>query len=644
MKKNILFLLFLLAAFKGAGQGIQEALEPNFLGDSIIVPSIVKYDTLCTQDDIAVDPVTKKSNTLRKSFAGLTYVPVSYDDAGDKMGYILLTHEENNKNDSLGDGGGVTQFKVQKDNSGKWSVVKQTIGKNKNVKYKNVNFDNVGGIVNARGIISWRDSRQDMENKPHVLVCEDINQTSNADISASFSSLADFKIPAELTLPADPNSIIPENTTLKKYQELNWITEIDPVAAVAVRKQYTMGKFGHTNVLKTVAGFIMTSNTMPSVLFKYEAQELDDPSQGELKFYKQEKDGHGEWISLSDSVKITDSNGNMKDTIMQVFDSLLVIQEKALKKGATMFANLAGIAYDDNMGILYLAERGTDNSGDNFNNPSKIFNGTLANHLSKRDSADGSKDGVITDYYGRILELNVATDALDVALEGGNTKDGKYNFSNPTELSIVKSATLNEQGGNLTYLVIKEDINGITQRRNPSQITDVKNKINETYALQISQETDYNDPLQFPFKPSIDSLKLFLIGPKGTQITGGCSSPDLSTASGDTYFACIRSSDGGSGSIHKNMVVAFRNIILPEILTALDKPEFSSDKNTFEVWPNPVERILYLNKTTDIGLYNIEGILMKQIKNTSEINITNLPKGAYFIQNSDKQVKKVIIQ
>jgi len=68
-----------------------------------------------------------------------------------------------------------------------------------------------------------------------------------------------------------------------------------------------------------------------------------------------------------------------------------------------------------------------------------------------------------------------------------------------------------------------------------------------------------------------------------------------------------------------------------------------------EVFPNPVTNQLFVNSGTTtlayISIYSLTGKLIYSVKNTQQINMTNLPNGLYLIElgaNGMKAFKKVV--
>ncbi len=62
----------------------------------------------------------------------------------------------------------------------------------------------------------------------------------------------------------------------------------------------------------------------------------------------------------------------------------------------------------------------------------------------------------------------------------------------------------------------------------------------------------------------------------------------------------------------------------------------------FSVFPNPVNGTLYLSLKGDYKIYNITGIVVKQARATSNINVASLASGVYWIRNSQGAVVKFV--
>ncbi|MFY0484094.1 choice-of-anchor I family protein [Flavobacterium sp. PLA-1-15] len=73
--------------------------------------------------------------------------------------------------------------------------------------------------------------------------------------------------------------------------------------------------------------------------------------------------------------------------------------------------------------------------------------------------------------------------------------------------------------------------------------------------------------------------------------------------------------------------------------------EFTPEKNTFTVYPNPVSQgMLYLSKPTDAIIYDISGRIVAQKSNASYMDVSQLSAGVYIIQPKEGNSQKFIIK
>lgn len=635
MKKYLLpFVVIFLQNFLCHGQNIfSNKLDTNFVTSTLKVPVNLSYDILCISEDCtAYDPETRKYGAIKGSFGDVAYMPAAFSTEGDSIGYILVTHQMNNKNENLGNGGGMLQFKVKRKPDGHWAVENFKIGAKK-VYYKNINFEQIGGTVGNSSILI----NKYLPNEKTVLVGEGMYQSSNEELSTGYTDISDYTLPVDATQEKNPYYVVPANTTIKRYQNMNWMIEVDVESATPLRKHYTMGRFAHSRTIKAFGGYIMTSGNNPSILLKFQPFDENDLSiGGELFAFKQNEDGTGGFdISLNNIKRLPDGT----DSTYQHFDSLLVLNDQALRAGATMFANLRGLILDEIEGVqvLYIAEGGVDNSDDMFTNPAKMFKGVLANHLKELDAKDGVQDGVFSDYNGRILSL-VDNGKLSVLLEGGASTDGKVYFSNPDGLNLVNGGR-DENFNTKRFFIIKENINGVDKGRNPAFNTNVNNKINEVFYVNapVTFDEDYN-----PQKIGVDELNIFLIGPKGSVINGGTTyDPTMARENPNTYFLSINTPNTNNTTPNnRSMIVAVTELSQS---TAVDQSK-SFDKKIFKIWPNPVSKTLFLNEKTDVGIYSVDGTLLKVKQAVEEIEMSEFQPGIYFIKNLSNQTIKLVIE
>ncbi|MFN5112553.1 MAG: alkaline phosphatase PhoX, partial [Ignavibacteria bacterium] len=525
-------------------------------------------------------------------------------------------HEMRVKDDILGDGGGMTVFKVKKTPTGDYIV---------DGTYRNVDFSAVGNTLANCGGISTRNGR--------IWTAEEWVQTSNKDINvglvpfegkdttlgaygkgAGFATIPGMGITDtnDWTIPAGANYA---GRTIKKFQNFNWLVEIDPVQAKAVRKMYNWGRFEHEGgvIMPDDKTVYLTDDTQPAVFFKFVANQPGNFNEGQLFAYKQSVDGKsGIWLPLENSL-----------------DSMLSIRAVALRKGATMFTRFEWIS--DVKGKVYIAETGLDNSGNRFKDGMKL-GGTLAKHLMERDVYTGPfsdstmkiKDTVIIDYYGRVLEFDPATDRMSVFLEGGksaNYTSNKVHLSNPDGLITW---TLNGKD----YLVIQEDLNGRSKGRvgNPD-VDGSGGAICEIYVLDMSKTN-----------PTLDDLRRLLITPLGAEVTGAIPTPD-----GKAMFVNSQHPSAGNTGDYGNSCTMLLTGLDKYVTSVFEDPSFEQNQG-FQVFPNPATRTLYFNEQSDVSIYSIGGQRVKVAWNADKVDISELLPGTYFVQNIRGDVQKLIIQ
>lgn len=394
------------------------------------------------------------------------YYPIN---GSSSHGYIIVNHEiTNTKNSVLGDGGGMTVFEVKKDANGEWQVISN---------FNNVDFTGVGGTnVNCGGASTFHGT---------FMTAEEYPKENNPDLYAGGNGIQDT---SDWTIPAGNGTYSGE--VLKRYENYGWMVEVDPTNATALRKLYGMGRFSHEGGYampdnKTV---YLTDDYTPGILFKFIADNEGDFRSGQLYAYKQGANGvGGSWITLPMDLP-----------------SLVNIREVAISMGATMFIRLEWVVEAN--GKLYITETGLDNTGSTLKDGISR-GGNIANH---HWTLNHNGDSTFTDYYGRVLELDLKTNTIRPYINGGNATTKPFNFTNPDGLAKVR------QNGKM-YLVINEDINGRTFNRVPAGIS---YNVCEIFYLDLSIEN-----------PTPDDLELLAHGSSGAETTGGIFTPD-----GTTYF------------------------------------------------------------------------------------------------------------
>ena len=615
---NIVYgvLLLILAGGTAMSQQIFPALDTNFSAKTIIVPpSPLQSKLVFVGGKDTVIGINGQKQLAKQWHDFIGYTPINLQAPNDSA-YITINHEMRVKDDILGDGGGMTVFKVKKTPDGDYIV---------DGGYRNVDFTGVGNTLANCGGISARNGR--------IWTAEEWVQTSNKDINIGLlpvegkdttygafgKGTGQAAVPGwgirdtnDWTIPAGANYA---GRSIKKFQNFNWLVEIDPAQAKATRKMYNWGRFEHEGgvVMPDDKTVYLTDDTQPAVFFKFVANQAGNFNEGQLFAYKQSADGNGgSWLPLENSL-----------------DSMLSIRAVALRKGATMFTRHEWIT--DVNGKVYITETGLDNSGNRFKDGMKA-GGTLAKHLMDRDVYNGPfsdstmkiKDTVIIDYYGRVLEFDPATDKMRVFLEGGkatNYASNKVHLSNPDGLV---SWNLNGKD----YLIIQEDLNGRSKGRVGTPDVDGSGgNICEMYVLDMSKQN-----------PTLDDLRRLLITPNGAEVTGAIPTPD-----GKAMFVNSQHPSAGNTGDYGNSVTMLLTGLDKYVTSVFEDPSFEKTQG-FQVFPNPATRTLYFNEQSDISIYTIGGQRVKVAWNTDKVDISELVPGTYFVQNIRGDIQKIIVQ
>jgi secreted PhoX family phosphatase len=307
-------------------------------------------------------------------------------------------------------------------------------------------------------------------------------------------------------------------------------------------------------------------------------------------------------------------------------DKMLNFEENAINAGATMYNRLEWVAYNAGDGNVYLTETGRDNPGSAWSDE-EVKGGVVAQHHVARATAQGTAPmaGDYVDYYGRILKFNVTNDSMSSFLEAGpefhgtpNVPSSSYpsiHLSNPDGLTFM-------QVGAASYMVICEDLNGTSHGRMPAGIS---NRACELYIL------DMDTP-----NASLNDLVRIAQTPVGAEITGVRATPDGKTL----FFNSQHPSSSNPFPYNNSLTIA---------LTGWDRSvlgltEVTTEKDAFNVYPNPTSRIVYFSETTDVALYDTYGKLVRVERNADHMDIIDLLPGTYYLKNAKGDTKKLIVQ
>lgn len=180
------------------------------------------------------------------------------------IGWVSINHETVFKDDKLGDGGGMTVFKVRRvtvpGGVDSIVVVPQNLSSNgfPNVSTKFFSVDFKGTVgetgMNCGGITNYADGR--------IWTAEEWFRTSNASVNtaqnAAFSAGGSFPMLNSgqssanqgvrdttnfvINVPGNPFGF--NGQSIPRWQNFNWMVEIDPRTGAAIRKQYNWGRSG----------------------------------------------------------------------------------------------------------------------------------------------------------------------------------------------------------------------------------------------------------------------------------------------------------------------------------------------------------------------------------------------------------------
>jgi len=519
-------------------------------------------------------------------FAGFTP-----DTASDDLGWLSINHETLQRDDRLGDGGGMTVCKLRRDaRSDSLIIVPQSLPDGRKGRFFNVEFAGIVGEtgINCGGINSAVDGR--------IWTAEEYLRTSNANLIATdygpgLQDTSDFTIQTDIA--GDFNG-----QRIRRYQNFNWMVEIDPRQAVALRKQYNWGRqsFESGVVLADNRTVLLCEDETPGLFSRFVADREGDFTAGKTFVYQQSAEGlAGKWIEINNK-----SIANM-----------LNFRAEALKKGATMFNRLEWATQNQQTGKVYLTETGRDDPGPKFQKGTTAGGKHAQHHLARARKQQTYPDSTTyNDYYGRILEFDPETAQMRVYLAGGPDLPHEPNvfaypdkhLSNPDGLTFLYTK-------DKTWLVICEDLNGESMGRTPRY---VGNSTCEVYILDMALE------------PKIENLRRIAVMPLGAEATGACATPD-----GKTLFLNVQHPDGANPfPFNHSMTLALTGWDrLPEQAFPLTQPDEQPAWLTFDA----VSRRLQLSETGDLAVYSANGKRVRVARRVASMELSDLPEGRYII-------------
>ncbi|GAA4113394.1 hypothetical protein GCM10022393_12360 [Aquimarina addita] len=579
----------------------------------VVPPSPFQYQVLFIGGEDMVQTGINEEVPAKQWHDFIGFTPVTEEDCVDDpnaIGWVSINHEMIIADDKIGDGGGMTSFLMARQpGTDELYVTPQKLSDGREGDFFNVDFSAVGETgMNCGGINSNVDGR--------IWTAEEWFRGSNDDIYADGNGVRDI---SDFTIKYTEFDMA-NFQTIPKYQNFNWMVEIDPRNAKAIRKQYNWGRqpFEGGTVANDNKTVYMGADATPGFFTKFVADVAGDFTKGTTYVYKHDA-GSEPWVEIDN----TD------------FNKMLDFSAEAVVAGATMFNRLEWITINKNTGKIYMTETGRDNPASNWEGAATAGGVYAPHHLQRAidQGATGPDDPAYWDYYGRVLEYDPATGIVNIYVEGGpyfaeSPELENYpskQLSNPDGLNMLYVTV---EGVAKTYMLINEDLNGTSFGRTPIEYPD--DRICEMYILDMAVEN-----------PTVDNLIRLTQTPRGAEITGACA-----TADGKSVLVNSQHPDGANPFPYNNsLTFAITGFDDFAAMQTLSNPDFQdAPANDFVIYPNPTERIVYFNKVTDVGLYNIAGERVAVYRNVKSIDITGMASGTYLLKTKEGDAKKLIIQ
>lgn len=555
------------------------------------------------------------------------FIGFTPDDSGESIGWVTVNHEMIYRDDHIGDGGGMTAFRIERTRDGKIGVVDQTLEDGREGKFFNVDFVNTvgetgmncGGIIGPNGRI-WTAEEWFRGNTSSIwngnFRGADRPDSWNPHNPAPMTQSYGVRDTSDFTVNAPEFPII-NGMTIKKYQNFNYMTEVDPKQAKAIRKQYNWGRAGwEGGAISNDGKYVYLGiDGSPAPWVRFTADVAFDFTEGALEVYKHDNPAGQRWIEVP----------------MNEENILGGLTNYAWSVGATMYVRNEWVTIDRKTGIIYWTETGRDSRSSGpgilFNALTSSTNAVVAPHHQTQAMSLGlanALDENYQDYYGRVLYYDPSTEEVGVAVNGGpyfaSSPDlAEYpakHLSNPDGLSVMEIDGQN-------FLMIQEDLNGSSFGRTPAGIS---NRLCELYLLDIR-----NIPA------SVDDLIRVTAVPQGAEITGAVQV--------DERTILVNSQHPNADNpfpYNHSLTLAIHGFDQIEV-DGLGEPDPDQLKRD-GLAVNPLTREVYLDEVSDYALYNDQGHRLKVYRQTNQFEIGELSSGDYFVQNARKELFKLTIQ
>lgn len=289
MKKRNAHYALLLGALMIGGQataqiGFDPEIDVDFIADEVLVPtSPIESQVIFVGGTDMVQTTATYGNPAGEypakqwhDFIGFT---PDTDPNSPDLGWVSVNHERISADPNIGDGGGMTVFKIRRDAAtDSIVIVEQTLADGRTGKFFNVDFVNTVGEtgMNCGGITSEADGR--------IWTAEEWFRTSNASIWAGGAGVTDT---TDYTI-AGSGITLADGETVEKFENFNWMVEIDPKEAVAIRKQYNWGRqpFEGGVIMPDDQTVYLGADNTPGIFSKFVADVPGDYTEGQLYAYR----------------------------------------------------------------------------------------------------------------------------------------------------------------------------------------------------------------------------------------------------------------------------------------------------------------------------------------------------------------------
>ena len=154
--------------------------------------------------------------------------------------------------------------------------------------------------------------------------------------------------------------------------------------------------------------------------------------------------------------------------------------------------------------------------------------------------------------------------------------------------------------------------------------------LERTGGIMVYNITNPNNPTFTDYKHS-----------RSTSAYGGDNGPE-----GIIYIAPENTTTNKGYVIIANEISGTLSMYEVALPPTLATGEVNSEKATFNVFPNPVNKgnILYFNRKQDYELYDMSGKLIGKEKNALTITTTGLSTGVYLVKTSEGHLKRIIVK